>query len=710
MPRFFKQSVFLAVISLLVYFELTKWNWRFLGLAILLIYIFWTGKSASAALAKFFDFSDSFRVKILGAFLSVANFGWMCGAVLFFYKFSPAMIAVIFFLNGMVFSFFETRARSAKKIFKEEKTSDVLLHEKTRWRCGFLILPYLVLVFCGFYFLWQSRTGNAIFSPWQIINSSYVYIFFFATLFLGILIFSNFKTRTLILLLCLHSLLLVSYLPITHKLFYGADGWRHVAVESQIIANGSADVVLYGGSGSFMQSLNPGRLSYGQLWGISAVFANLGEIDLIKFNAWFLPFVWALVFPILLFELGITFGWGRKESLFFAWFGFLPFALQAAGAFTLPANFGFLIWLLLLIMLLRRARNKKSEQAILLVYFGVASVFGYGLYFILFWFGWAAIEIKQNFKIKNIAFLIFLFFLIPAIEYLVGYDFFDANINLFAQIKQTVGNFIGFFLASGPRPHDILTGNIIFNQVPSYAFISNIFTRLLWWIPIFMILFLSSAFVGLIKVFQEKKFWLAAMSALTGGGYIVSRYFLSGENVLARRLDAAFALLLLILFFEIFRKILARIGNSKIILFGLILIFSIAITTSYSLGPDTNAASVNEYKAMEYVWSQEKNFNKFCALADTYPLLALEELSAKKIVGGGFPINEYFAQPERVELFKAMNENSNEEILKSALRLTGASACYYVAHGDSFKYNDYALQNSEDFKLFGDMIVWKFGL
>ena len=51
----------------------------------------------------------------------------------------------------------------------------------------------------------------------------------------------------------------------------------------------------------------------------------------------------------------------------------------------------------------------------------------------------------------------------------------DENIKFFEAIKQFIGNLLGWYVAAGPRPHDILTGNILFNQVPSYAFVPNLF-------------------------------------------------------------------------------------------------------------------------------------------------------------------------------------------------------------------------------------------
>ena len=62
---------------------------------------------------------------------------------------------------------------------------------------------------------------------------------------------------------------------------------------------------------------------------------------------------------------------------------------------------------------------------------------------------------------------------IPLLEIISGYSHFDRGVNFLTQIKQFIGNFTAYYLASGPRPHDIAVGNIIFNQTPAYAFVPN---------------------------------------------------------------------------------------------------------------------------------------------------------------------------------------------------------------------------------------------
>ena len=113
-----------------------------------------------------------------------------------------------------------------------------------------------------------------------------------------------------------------------------------------------------------------------------------------------------------------------------------------------------------------------------------------------------------------------------------------------------------------------------------------------------------------------------------------------------------------------------------------------AITASYSLGPDTKAVSVDEYQAAKVVWEQIYPDQKFCVLGDTYPLLAVEAVSGKKIVGGSFPISANFAQPERLQLLSDLKTRSVEDVLSDAKKITGVDKCWLIVDAAAIKNPD----------------------
>lgn len=697
------------------------------------------------------------------------------------------------------------------------------------WHAG--IFGYLFLVSLGFYLLYTSRTGASILSPWQTIHPAYIYVFFAATLVLGMLIIkfsssqrggdkrgglesllkrglrrdplpappflkkgADKRTLLLLFLLVIHSLLLHSYLPLTHDLIYGADGWRHMANEQRMLEG-----LLYLPAKTVEEaslSTRIGGLSYRPFWFISVAAAKITTLDLLTVNKWLLPIVWSIVFPLLMFAIGrkiqaagtppsrqaniphhpsqggikggvrsLTSSVGLEDAdlppadltlltaaqsdnrgtavhtpsvplkgddlglpplaitdrwpLFLVWLSFLPFAFQAGGSFTLPVNMGFLIWLAEILLIIKYLQNPTRKQLYMLLGLGVLSVFNYTLFFILYWvgLGLAAVlsVIARNPDVRRgdaaipligvlskaggllrrsprgslLAMTLLAALVLPLLELLAGYSYFSASINWLAQIKQLIGNFTAFYLAAGLRPHDILTGNIIFNQTPSYAYVANVFIVWRWWLVPFMIAFIGLAKFGWWKLWKRGEpasRWLCILGAGLFGSYVISRYFLAGENILTRRLDIVLALFFVIFVAAGVSEIMKYRNNEiKNRLFPsffislFLLIFSLAIAASYSVGPDTRTVSIDQYKAMKYVWSEEKNNEKHCVIADAYPLLALEVISAKKIIGGGFPINTNFAQPERELIYHQMVYGNDPTPVLQARSITGTERCWYVS-------------------------------
>ena len=621
---------------------------------------------------------------MLGVFASFVSLGWVAGVAILFLPLTFWVLVGVFVLNALIYFLL---AWWEKKIEKD-KASPIVDSETGSQRLSgarFTAVAFLILVCYGFYLLYSSRTGNAILTPWQVINPQYIFIFFLSTLTLGMLIWSKLKTSTIIFFLILQTFLLHSYLPLTHDLIYGADGWRHIANEQRLL-NGKQflEAKIIDASSSSKIKSAVGELSYGNFWSSNVILAKVFKTDLLTITKWFLPILWSLVFSLLLFEIGRAFGWDKRRSLFLAWLGLLPFAWQAGGAFTLPVSFGFLIWLFLILLILKRINSPKKEQLWILAGAGIGLASGYILYFILFWAAWVVSEVLQFKFIKLKVFFLTIISLlsIPALELLAGYSHFDKNINWLGQIKQVLGNFFGIYLASGPRPHDIAFGNIIFNQTPLFAFVPNLLTQWRWWVVVFTICFFGIVIYGLARAWKTKTTagqWLTVMSVGMIGGYIIANYFLAGSHILARRLDAVVALFLILLFFYGLEKFILNNYKKNILA---VFILTIGITVSYSLGPDTKTVSINEYDLMQYIWGIESQYHKprlpYCVLADTYPLLALEAISGKEIIGGNFPIDANFGQPELNRIYYNMLHDINITDLRDIQLLDNFVECWYV--------------------------------
>jgi len=65
-------------------------------------------------------------------------------------------------------------------------------------------------------------------------------------------------------------------------------------------------------------------------------------------------------------------------------------------------------------------------------------------------------------------------------------------------------------------------------------------------------------------------------------------------------------------------------------------------------------------------------------LANTWPLLALEGVSGREIITGGFPYYYEYRQPERVQLFANMNYSPSVRYLNKAIEITNAQRMLFL--------------------------------
>jgi len=279
--------------------------------------------------------------------------------------------------------------------------------------------------------------------------------------------------------------------------------------------------------------------------------------------------------------------------------------------------------------------------------------------------------------------------LIPALELISHFSQFNFQINWWGQIKALMSSFSAWYVATGLRTSDITAGNIIFNQPSLNALVVNLFTIHRLWICVFMVMLWIVFVYGWYKILSKQKnssslIWLSLTVGLYGG-YIISRYFLIGENILSRRLDAVLAILFILpVAYGLYEIIIIQktILKQRATLFFIILFCSLAITASYTLGPDIQTASQSQYLATDFIWQKTKNDTAHaCVVSDTYTLLVLEGLSGKRIIGGGFPMNLYFTQPELTQLLK-LAQTQPKLALTQALKLLNVDSCYLVGDYD----------------------------
>lgn len=730
-----------------LYWQILYWQNQWVGWILFLIFIFLTSGLWQEVLSKIFRINKKlFSTKILAGFLSFILLGFISSAFVIFYRLDLFSLWAVYVIQIVISCFIYFLVEKLK--IKRGRGNPVYQPRRViffKQRPIFLLL-YVVLWLISFYLLFISTSDKALFSPWQAINQYFVPVFFGLTVFLGILLFSSFKTKTLLFLVIGYSFLLHLYLPLSHQLPWGGDVWRHLTNEKRIEQGDFILPVLFGanlevrelGVFSFPEVFfRPQKFSYGQLWGTSVLLSQTLRIDLLSINKWLLPMLWGLIAPILFFRIGFLLFKSGQRGLWLSALSCFFFPLQALGSLTLPVSLGCLNFFLIFLLWLIYIRDGLPRQKWITIIFAILMFFGYTLHFVLIWFvigltfiikiiskfkktSWRKISITL-FSLVSMGFL-------PVIELISKVSRLPTAINLPEIIKQLLGQFSGWYFANAIRPHDILTGNFIFNHTPDYAFVLNLFNGWRWFFILFLLILWFFVVWGLISgiYFKNKIIWkVVAVSFVSMfGGYIISWFILSGDHLLVRRLDSILAFFILIIFLFGIESFFFRRKNfwdksPKYLLVpitGLIivLLFALVGIVTYSSGPDMRVVSVNEYNAGKYIWEQEdQNKEHYCVLADTWFLLSLESYSVGKITGGGFPIDYQFGQPERADLLDKIVNEPSEDILNLAYNETKADGCWLVLSENSLNNDDkeaIGVIMGVPLAKFGDLLIWQKGL
>lgn len=700
------KNIFLVVTLILSYFNFLNWQKGWLGIILFLSYFYFLTPIWKDILRRLFGYDR--RSQMLNVFswfsifLLLSFFSAVC---LVFYKLTSIFIFFSYVLTVLVS--FVVRQLVGKKRYKIDNLEPVF---DDRASVVFKInfwLPalYFVFWFIAFIILWRTNGVEVYYSPWQIISKYYLPIFFGLTLLSGLFLLFKYKTKLVLLIFVLQAILLHSYLPLSHNLPWGGDVWRHVAVEDRLLSGGQVLPVLFGDNAKWVEKVgidipevfvSPYQYSYSQLWGSSVLLAKTFSIDLLVINKWLVPILWSIIGTFILYRIGWMLFGAKRFGLWLVWLSFIPFSFQALGSLTLPVSLGYLTSFFGLMLWLEYLHSGYKKQRRLVYFFGFTMLFGYILHLVLFWF---IILISKLFKLINKKIFgwgrglskIFLcvvgIFFIPVLEIIFKFSNLS-SINWLNNIKQFIGQISGWFYTSLIRPHDILSGNIIFNHTPDYAFVGSIFTNSRWLVLIIMSIFILALGFFIWKNLIRKNYnfnllLLAWLGLSLAGSYFIGWFILSGDRSLTRRLDMTLAMVFIIALLHglsfIFSKFNWHKTFGKICLIVIVGVFAWFGTMTYASGPDMRVVDKSEYNVAQYIWDQQsKDVNVNCVLADTWVLLPLESFSQGKIIGGGFPIDYQFGQIEKNNLFNKFSENPEAIDLEKSFSLTGTNKCWYL--------------------------------
>ena len=746
-------NILLLLVQLVfLYFNLIYWHSGFLGWILFVLYLLLVGAWWQKIFRKVFNMKEGIIIiKLLSGFavFLLLSFGSSIFAV--WHKLTPQIIFMVYTIIALL-SFAAHKLSNGQQYYLFEEYN--ILRFKQGFSKDFFIknyfflIPVYIILWCAaIFFLWQNKSAGILNSPWQGIDKFYLPVFFLLTAMLGVIVFSQHKVKQVLLCIIMHSFLLHLYLPLSHVLPWGGDVWRHIAIEEKLLAGEYYPPVLAGPEAKWREVFNidlpealviPNKYLYGQLWGSVVLLSQTLQIDLLAINKWLLPILWSIIFPLILFRLGkILFG-SWRSGLVLAAGSAMFFPFQVLGAITLPVSLGYLTFFFVLMLWLQYLRDEVKWQKYIAIIFALLMLFGYTLHFIFIWLIILLSYFRPRLLVRRtdgpdkfhrfgvylLAIISVLFF--PLLELFSKISQWPARFDWFVGLKRFIGQFTGWYFVSGIRPHDILSGNIIFNHTPSFAFVTSLFMDWRW--PVMPIMIGIWLLVGYAMFFDKKNKaqaqWviLKLFFSSVVGGYIIGWFVLEGDRSFIRRFDAllAFGILIFLVYglSAILKKRILHI-YSRIIILLLCFGFGWLATVTYASGPDMRVVSQNEYDAANYVWQrivgstsplQDKKEENYCILGDTWVLLVLEGVSAQKIVGGGFPIDYQFAQSERTAFYNEIQSGENSDIFLRMRETTNSDKCFVVLPKDIVTLEKYKFMQKitgSEGVLKGDLFIWE---
>ncbi len=704
-----------CVLSFLLYIHLLHQSLFVFGTVIFVLYLGLLTLWWRDILHHVFRFERGFVSLILSGFAAVMFVTSIEAIVLALYTTTAFLTWMSLVFSGVATYVlriaFLSKPHGSKIVGKGRKQC-VEVFPQMRWLSWMYIIGWIGT---GILFI-SARGIDVQFSPWQSLSTWILPLVFVLTVVLGFIIFSKQKTTHILVLILMHSFLLHLYLPLSHELPWGGDVWRHIAVEQQLAAGDIVPPVLFGTEAKWREVLGadvpeafliPQKYTYGKFWSLAVITQQVTGMSLELINRWLMPILSSLVFPLILFRIGRILFRSWRGGLLLAWVSFVAFPLQALGALTLPVSLGVLTFFFTLMLWLQYLGKRHHVQGWFLALSIFLMLFGYSLSFILMLLAvagsWFLRSISRHVRSSGIGWslvalvLVLGIFAIPILELVSGISHLPDSINVVEHTKQITGQFFGWYYASDIRPHDIASGNLLFNHTPAYAYVPSVFTSWRWWIIPAAILFWIMTLYGLYRFVRERqplRFLLPAwLFVVLGGTYKIGWFVLEGDRLFTRRLDPFLSTMLLIFFvfgilaclYHMRYKSLA-LRRSAALFF--IMIMSWFAAATYASGPDMRTASVDEYAVATLLLEEKEHIRDTCVLADTWVLLPLEGLSAGSIVGGNFPIGYQFGQAERVTLFESFHDETvTTSTVHAVFDASKTSICTIVLLADDISDN-----------------------
>lgn len=587
----------------------------------------------------------------------------------------------------------------------KRKTAILSIDAPQKIRCQALLpqMPWLVGVYAivaaiCVWFIGLSQSNAAIVSVWQGVSSWTAYGLMALMGLQVLLVVSKTRTTTVLLTLMVTSLLVHALVPAAHPLPAGGDVWRHIGFEQLIIAGESIrpgltrTVETSSILGIEIPTIfvSPQQYAYGQLWGTMVFVQELTGASLAAIHRWFMPIYWGLLFPLFMYVFGILFYRSRRSGLWLALLGLMPFSLQAVGSLTMPVSFGVLNLCFMGIVAISFLQQRQTFHQVVCFVGCLFAGFFYPATTVLILSAVIILVLARYVPktfLARIGYLATLLFIPAAI--LLGSQIISSGgttfIISFDTVKQLIGQAIGWFVVVGPLPHDIASFNIFINQVPTSAYVAHPLLQFTVVLPVVLIVFFGIVKYTWFQIAKEQYRTMNVLATVTAGGwlaYIVGWFVLSGDNSIIRRLDPYLAMFTIMMGYHGVLLFSCTTLGKKWATSGIRTSLFLAVSLSgvfgmiVLLGPDIRYSSTNEYALAKELAMNDSL--PACIIADPWLHLPLEALSHRKIIGGGFPIdNGQYGQAALLETRRVLQTNP-QAALAQAFDATNAKTCQIV--------------------------------
>jgi len=616
------------------------------------------------------------------------------------------------------------------------------------------VVLFAILSVLFAFFVFHSRTGVYILSPWAALSSFTLMLFFVLVFLLGHMVFTRGSVKLVLALIIIFSYLSHAYLSVVYETGFGGDKWRHMGAEQWLQEGniytpsiwGEERSTIHFGPVGVPEALVAGnKTSYAAQWAGTIFLSESLGVSLFWVDLLLVFLLWSLFLPLILYWFGKFIFEEDRLGLLFAFLPVLFYTFQSEGAITIPVSFGHLFFFFVLLVWIYYVKEGRRSTLYAASFLSFAFYWGYILnFFVLIITGllavswrklfmernhWYKLKLKFGFSDARIAFrdktifgllVIASVLVIPFLEIFQGLSDYaphamtvggvvDALADAFGQLS----GFIGVIVA----PDFVDQGNFLYNQskeslsrLPlfSYHIVPFIVSMGVWTV-------IGWAVYRLFRYHRDRRalILIAVLFGVSIGAYFISWSFTEGVHILARRLNETIVFFMILFFgwgiWFFLREERIKIPVRKKIL-AIAFLFAFGATSTYASGPKLQVVTGDELEAARLVWSEhQKDGEPYCVIANTWPLLGLEAVSGRRITGGNFPMYMEYAQPERVKIFEGMSKSPSGTWINAAFRVTGASVCYYMT--ENKWVNDTVLDKTVELlgepRRVGDVHAWR---